>query len=147
MGPNNNETTKLSKGEIFGAVMGAIFGLLILMYPKMKFDRWLKKTRLDNEKRAVDKESFELIATLRDANGQPSANPSSVATALTGPGTRGFPFDSSSASTTLHTLLQGFGLKRHPRPNNIVTIGDDEDQSVHIHVDAGTQHWFFYYLT
>lgn len=140
VGPLYIETSTMSRGNILAAGMGAIIGLLALIYPIMKFDKWLETIRLDGEKRAVDTESLELIARLRSASGHPSADPSSVATVLTEPGARGFPLDSSSASMTSHTPLEGLGLTRHPRPNNVVTIGDDEDRSVRIHVDADTQH-------
>ncbi|KAG0047991.1 hypothetical protein BGZ89_004733 [Linnemannia elongata] len=63
-----NETVELSGIEIFGVVMGAIFGIPLLLYLVKKFDKWLEKIRLDDEKRAVDKEAYELIARLRHAN-------------------------------------------------------------------------------
>ncbi|KAF9317134.1 hypothetical protein BGZ91_005426 [Linnemannia elongata] len=113
--------------SIFGAVLGAIFGLVILWYLIKKFDKWLEKIRLDDEKRSMDKEAFELISRLRHVSGLPSTDPSSAVTALGGPRAGGLPFEPSSASTTSHALLDGLGLMRHPRPNIVVSIGDDED--------------------
>ncbi|KAG9069766.1 hypothetical protein KI688_009091 [Linnemannia hyalina] len=129
--PGYKEPIELSAGEIFGVVMGVIFGFLILLYPIGKFSKWLEKIRLDDERRAVESESFELIARLRHANAQPSSDPSSTTTAVGGGGRmERLPFDSSSANTTSHTLLNDLGLTRHPRPNTVITIGDGVDESV-----------------
>ncbi|KAF9274272.1 hypothetical protein BGZ88_003145 [Linnemannia elongata] len=56
-----NETVELSGIEIFGVVMGALFGLPLLRYLVKKFDKWLEKIRLDDEKRAADKEAYEFF--------------------------------------------------------------------------------------
>ncbi|KAG0065130.1 hypothetical protein BGZ89_008573 [Linnemannia elongata] len=127
VGPIYNYLDMLPGTSIFYAVLGAIFGLVILWYPIKKFDKWLEKIRLDDEKRSRDKEAFELISRLRHVSGLPSTDPSSAVTALGGPRAGGLPFEPSSASTTSHTLLDGLGLMRHPRPNIVVSIGDDED--------------------
>ncbi|KAF9147809.1 hypothetical protein BG015_010502 [Linnemannia schmuckeri] len=139
-GYKDKYSTELSGLETFGAVIGAIFGLLILLYPCSKFNRWLEKIRLDDERRAADMTSFELIARLRHVSGHPSSNPSPMPTTVEGGGGGGaFPFDSSSANTTSHTLLDGLGLTRHPRPNTVITIGDDEDELAHTRRRADTQ--------
>ncbi|KAK5822299.1 hypothetical protein F5H01DRAFT_335414 [Linnemannia elongata] len=124
VGPRYTSADILSGVGIFGAVMGAIIVLAILWYP---FNKLLEIIRLDEERRAKDKESFELISRLRHVSGLPSTDPSSAVTTLDGPRAGELPFESSSASTTSHTLLDGLGLMRHPRPNIVVSIGGDED--------------------
>ncbi|KAH7050478.1 hypothetical protein BKA57DRAFT_534768 [Linnemannia elongata] len=124
VGPIYTSAGILSGAGIFGAFMGAIIVLAILWYP---FNKLLEIIRLDEERRAKDKESFELISRLRHVSGLPSTDPSSAVTALDGPRAGELPCESSSASTTSHTLLDGLGLMRHPRSNIIVSIGDDED--------------------
>ncbi|KAH7050480.1 hypothetical protein BKA57DRAFT_491798 [Linnemannia elongata] len=132
-----NETVELSGLEIFGVVMGVIFGIPLLRYLVKKFDKWLEKIRLDDEKRAADKEAYELIARLRHASAQYSTNPSSTTTAIGGgEGTRGLSYRSTSANTTSHALMDDLGLTRHPRPNTAITIGDDEDESTQGRVDT-----------
>ncbi|KAH7050479.1 hypothetical protein BKA57DRAFT_528050, partial [Linnemannia elongata] len=124
VGPRYTFADILSGAGIFGAFMGAIIVLAILWYP---INKLLEIIRLDEERRAKDKESFELISRLRHVSGFPSTDPSSAVTALDGPRAGELPCESSSASTTSHTLLDGLGLMRHPRPNIVVSIGDDED--------------------
>ncbi|OAQ21982.1 hypothetical protein K457DRAFT_26547 [Linnemannia elongata AG-77] len=124
VGPIYTSADILSGAGIFGAVMGAIIVLAILWYP---INKLLEIIRLDEERRAKDKESFELISRLRHVSGLPSTDPSSAVTTLDGPRAGELPFESSSASTTSHTLLDGLGLMRHPRPNIVVSIGDDAD--------------------
>ncbi|KAF8939643.1 hypothetical protein BGZ47_008084, partial [Haplosporangium gracile] len=117
--------------EIFGVVVGAIFGLLILLYSYKQFNHWLEKIRLDDEKRAADKNSFELIARLRHVSGHPSSDPSPTPPTVRGGGgggVRAFPFDSPSTNTTSHNLLDGLGLTRHPRPTTVITISGNEDE-------------------
>lgn len=131
----------LSGIEVFGVVIGAIFGFFFLLYPISKINKWLENIRLADERRAVEKESFELIARLRHVSGQVSSDPSSTTTAVRGGGggSGGFPFDSTLANTTSHTLLNDLGLTRHPRPNTVITIGDDVGESVQVRVDVNTQ--------
>ncbi|KAF9302162.1 hypothetical protein BGZ91_009412, partial [Linnemannia elongata] len=124
VGPIYTSAGILSGAGIFGAFMGAIIVLAILWYP---FNKLLEIIRLDEERRAKDKESFELISRLRHVSGLPSTDPSSAVTTSDGPRAGELPCGSSSASTTSHTLLDGLGLMRHPRPNIVVSIGDDED--------------------
>ncbi|KAG0292656.1 hypothetical protein BGZ96_003870 [Linnemannia gamsii] len=128
---------ELSAADILGIAIGAIIGLFILFVYCAKLDRWLKKIRLDDEKRAaVDLESFELISRLRHVSGHYSSNPPSTPP----PGETGVPpFDAISASTTSHTLLDGLGLTRHPRPNTVIVIRDDDDEPVRTRVDRDTQ--------
>ncbi|KAF9124064.1 hypothetical protein BGX30_001115 [Mortierella sp. GBA39] len=138
--PGYKEPIELSGIEIFGVVMGVIVGFFILLYSIRKVNKWLEKVRLDGERRAVESESFELIAKLRHANAQPSSDPFSTTTAVGGRGRAGrLPIDSPSANTTSHTLLNDLGLTRHPRPNTVITIGDDVDESVQGRVGVNTQ--------
>ncbi|KAG0065131.1 hypothetical protein BGZ89_008574 [Linnemannia elongata] len=139
--PGYEKRSALSGIEIFGLLMGATFGLPMLRYLMKKFDKWLEKIRLDDEKRAAEREreSFELISRLRHVSGDPGTDPSSTTTAVGRRrgggggggegGAGGLPFDSASANTTSHTLLNDLGLTRHPRPNTAIIIGDDEDES------------------
>lgn len=136
----------LSSTQVIGVVLGAIFGFFFLSYPISIVNRWLKKARLTDEGRAVERESIELIARLRHVSGHHNSDSSSTSTAIGGGGSgggggraRGFPFDSTSANTTSHTLLSDLGLTRHPRPNTVITIGDDVDDSAQGRVNVNTQ--------
>ncbi|KAF9086586.1 hypothetical protein BGX29_001332, partial [Mortierella sp. GBA35] len=97
-----------------GLIVGAIFGFFPVLALILRFNRWLERNRIAAEKRAAEQDSYELIAKLRHVSGlQPASAPPYIATTTT------------SANTTSHTLLDGLGLSRHPRPNNVTTIGDD----------------------
>ena len=126
--------------EIIDVVVGVVVGFVILLYLISKISKWREKIRLNDERRVVEREPFELISRLRHVNGHPSGDPSSTTTAVGGGGRAGeFLVDSTSANTTSHTLLNDLGLTRHPRPNTVITIGDDVDESVEGRVDVNTQ--------
>lgn len=128
---------KLSDTETIGIAIGAISALIILAVYCMKFNRWLEKIRLDDEKRAAaDLDSFELVSRLRHVSGHSSSNTSPNPSSG---GTGASPFDSPSANTSSPMLLDRLGLTRHPQPNTVITIGDDDDEPVRTRVDPDTQ--------
>ncbi|KAG0380384.1 hypothetical protein BGX24_008633 [Mortierella sp. AD032] len=122
-----------------GVVIGGIVGLLVLANILWCFDGWLTRTRLAKEKHDADRNSYELIARVQHA---------SISSGDSGVGRGGNRFVSSptagvlalsmSPNTSAHTLFDGLGPTRHPRPTTVVTIGDD-DEPVPTLVDIHTQ--------
>ncbi|KAG0250680.1 hypothetical protein BGZ95_007123 [Linnemannia exigua] len=129
--PGYKPPTKMDSDTELGIIIGSIVGGLVLLKGLVSFNSWLKKTRLAKEKHDADMNSYELIARLHHASvSSGDAGVSRGGTRFVSPPTaEELAAHQASATTSAHTLLDGLGLTRHPRPNTVITIAGDDEPS------------------
>ncbi|KAG0354709.1 hypothetical protein BGX24_006848, partial [Mortierella sp. AD032] len=138
--PGYEEPTPIDQGIQIAHFIGVFVAVCALPKILKSINNWLTKIRLAEEKYDADRNSYELVDRLQHA---------SVSSGDAGVGLGGTRFVSpataealaerhASANTSAHTLFEGLGLTRHPRPNTVITIGDD-DEPAPIPIDTHTQ--------
>ncbi|KAK3841695.1 MAG: hypothetical protein J3R72DRAFT_151134 [Linnemannia gamsii] len=138
--PGYEEPIPIDQGIQIAHFIGVFVAVCALPKILKSINNWLTKIRLAEEKYDADRNSYELVDRLQHA---------SVSSGDAGVGLGGTRFVSpataealaerhASANTSAHTLFEGLGLTRHPRPTTVITIGDD-DEPAPIPIDTHTQ--------
>ncbi|KAK3841707.1 MAG: hypothetical protein J3R72DRAFT_510001 [Linnemannia gamsii] len=138
--PGYKIPTPIDQGIQIAHFIGVFVAVCALPKILKSINNWLTKIRLAEEKYDADRNSYELVARLQHAG---------VSSGDAGFGLDGTRFVFSptaealadrhaSANTSAHTLFEGLGLTRHPRPTTVITIGDD-DEPAPIPIDTHTQ--------
>jgi hypothetical protein len=129
--PDYEEPKELIAEKDIGPIFGFIAGVFVFVGVVRSLIRRFKRRRLVSEERCEESNTYELIARLQQTSESQSGDGGISSDKIIDPTPPlSVPaIEQPFVSTSAHTLSDELGLMRHPRPNTVITIGDDNEPS------------------